>query len=132
MYLLFLKFIINIILSLIIQINNNSQKTEDLNESLIVRQNEYKKSKLNRRRTGKSKEYLNTLLSRGCPTGQKKCSCCKKYDTNRRKKTRTDLRLWCKVVQDSPSLVGGNFWKWNQGYSFLKLYNKNLFLIVFL
>ena len=94
----------------------NKDNNKDNKESLIVRQTEYNNVKLKWRRTGKSKEYLNTLLSRGCPTGQKKCSCCKKYDTNRRKKTRTDMRLWCKAAKDSPSLVGGDFWKWHQGY----------------
>ena len=88
----------------------NKDNNKDNKESLIVRQTEYNNVKLKRRRTGKSKEYLNNLLSHGCPKGQKKCICCKKYDANSRKKTRTEMHIWCREAQYCRFLAGDGIW----------------------
>ena len=45
--------------------NSNYQKTVSVKEFLVARQTKYTTVKLNQCRTGKSKEYINTLLHRG-------------------------------------------------------------------
>lgn len=73
-------------------------------ESSIALQTKHTNIILNQRRTGKSKEYINTLLKRGCNAGQQKCKLCQKYDTNQRSKTRKEMRVWCKAFLDSYNL----------------------------